>query len=275
MRDPTQARIALAIGRLKSLYDSEAGFAELIAFGSASIPALRAVLFEREPSGLFHGRQLAAEALAALKAFDVLAEFLRCDRAVWDPVERLGEDAVVSTAARVIAQHHEDWVYELLAKLASRRRLIGVLVGLGSFLRSESIPVFITALFEDDVRLTAEAVLRQFGKAARPALIVAALDRGDGSESQLRKRRSALGLLFSAGLSQRDWPRLRELLDDEDHELALLACKACMTVGSEKERKRVPVRLTSLTATADWLEKERIDDLLKALQSHSSSNDRS
>ena len=68
MSDPTQARVALAIGRLKSLYDSEAGFAELIAFGSASIPALRAVLFEREPSGLFHGRQLAAEALAALKA---------------------------------------------------------------------------------------------------------------------------------------------------------------------------------------------------------------
>lgn len=264
-----QDRIERAIARLTSLHDSEAGFVEVVSLGPDAVPALRALLFAREPSGLYQPRCRAAEALAALRAFDVLADFLRAARPITDPVERVGNDAVMSTAGRSLARLREDWVYRLLLDLAGRRKLTGILAGLGSFQRKDSIPVFVDALGEDDVRLTAEAILRGFGKTARPALMTAALDRGDDhseSESHLRRRRSALGLLLEMGVPRKAWSRLRLLMDDGDHQIALLACQLCLVVGDDKDRARLPERFASLRATAGWLERERIDDLCEAVR---------
>jgi hypothetical protein len=121
----------------------------------------------------------AVEALAALRSFDTLGEFLQLDREIEDPVERLGEEVVVSAAARLIACLREEWVFQLLLDLANRHSLSGVLAGLGAFKRLESIPCLIRALAEDDVRPTAEAVLRSLGRAARPQLIRAAIPSKD------------------------------------------------------------------------------------------------
>lgn len=262
-----QARIDHAIEHLKSLHDGEAGFTEVVSLGAATIPSLRLLLFERERSGLHQARCRAAEALAAFKAFDVLAEFLRMGRTITDPVERLGEEAVMSTAGRSIARLREEWVYRLLAEFAAHRGLGGVLTGLGSFGRKESIPTFVNALAEDDVRMTAEAMLRIFGNAARPALTAAALDRGDDaqseSESHLRKRRSCLGLLVDIGICRRHWPSLRSLMDDHDHQIALLACEACLNLGAQKDLARLRSRLADLRTTAAWFDRERIDELLR------------
>jgi hypothetical protein len=211
----------------------------------------------------------AAEALAALGAFHVLADFLSSPHEAKDPVERLGEEIVISTAARTIARLREQWVYLLLTGLAAWRPLSGILTGLGSFRRKESIPVFVGALGEDDVRLTAEAVLRGFGKAARPSLTAAALDRGgtdqSESESHLRRRRSALDLLFQIGVSRKEWPRLRPLLDDNDAQVALLTCQICFDVGNQRDRTQLSRRLTELRTKSDWLARQQIDDLLTAI----------
>lgn len=260
-----RSRIDLAIDRLKSLYGGEAALVEIINAGADAIPSLRDLLFTEEPSGLHQPRCRAAEALAALGAFDVLADFLRTPRQVADPVERLGEDTVISTAARAIARRREEWVYRLLVDLAARRPLSGILAGLGAFHCKDAIPLLVDALGEDDVRLTAEAVLRDFGKAARPALIAAALGGGIGrseSESRLRKRRSALGLVLEIGVSRKEWARLRPLLDDNDLQVALLACRICFEVGDAKDRPCLSDRLASLRGRADWLPREQIDDLL-------------
>lgn len=206
LRNPpdTQLRsgqIDHALDLLRSPADGAAGISEAVLLGVSIVPSLRAILFAREPSGLYHARRRAAEALGVLKAFDVLAEFLRLERAISDPVESLGEDVVLSAVARSIARLREDWVYCVLRDLAARKTLNGVLAGLGSFEREDSIPIFVAALAEDEVRLTAEAILRRFGTAAKEALLNAAMDPGlsdEGqSESQLRKRRSALGLLIA------------------------------------------------------------------------------
>jgi hypothetical protein len=261
-----QARIGHAIDHLKSLHDGEAGLIEVVGLGKSAIPPLRTLLFEGDPSGLHHVRCRAVEALAALGSYDVLADFLRSPRPISDAVERLGEDVVVSAAARAIARLHEDWVCRLLADLVVHRPLTGVLAGLGSFRRKDSIPVFIAALGEDDARLTAEAILLSFGKAARPALVAAALDRSHNrdseSESDLRRRRSALGLLRKLGISRKDWPRLRPLLDDDDPQIALLANEICLDAGADEDRARLPDRLTDLRPRVDWLARERIDRLL-------------
>jgi hypothetical protein len=164
---PRHVGVASAIERLKSLHDGDSAFSEVVSFGAQAVPALRALLLQREPSGLYVVRCRVVEALAALKSFNTLAEFLRLDREIEDPAERLGEEAVISAAARSIAHLREDWVFELLFNLARRRCLAGAVAGLGAFKRPESIPWLVRALAEDEARPTAEggfAVIRTCGK---------------------------------------------------------------------------------------------------------------
>lgn len=228
-----QAQIDRALARLKSSYEGVSGIAETVGLGPAAIPALRTLLFERERSGLYQARCRAVEALAALKAFNVLAEFLRAERPISDAVERLGEDVVVSAAARSLARARDDWVYDLLRDLATRKVLNGVLAGLGTFMRTDSIPIFVNALAEDEVRLTAESILRRFGNAARQALFDTACkpENIPESESYLRKRRSALTLLLDLDIPPRMWSAIRSLDHDSDPEIASLAGKACASFG--------------------------------------------
>jgi hypothetical protein len=179
------------VQRLKSLYDGDRVVNEVVGMGRRAIPALRAAW--RDPTGLFHIRRNVVDALVALEAYHVLAEFLRFDRRIEDPVERLGEEAVINAAARGLSCCKEEWVYELLFELAKRRRLSGVICALGSFRRPETVPLLIEALGEDEVRLTAEAIIIAIGHPSRSALVDSANCRDPSShnesESSLRRRR--------------------------------------------------------------------------------------
>jgi HEAT repeat protein len=262
-------RVASAIERLKSLHDGDRAFSDVVGFGIEAVPELRNLLLEREPSGLYLVRRRAVEALAALKSFDTLGEFLRLDREIDDRVERLGEEVVISTAARLIARLREEWVFELLLSLAKRRSLSGVLAGLGAFKRPESIPCLVRALAEDDLRPTAEGVLKSFGRAARPQLVRAAIHSIDPirpeSETSLRARRSALKVLLEIGVSRKEWPFLRPLMQDEDLHIAMLACSACTRVGTAADRTDAASRLIVLRPRADWLQRQQIHDVVKGL----------
>jgi hypothetical protein len=107
------ARVQRAIDKLKSLHDGDRGVIEIAACGRRAIPALRALLFEREPSGLYRPRCQAVKALAALEAYDALIEYLNAPRETADPVERIGEDAVINAAARALTGLHEARIFEL------------------------------------------------------------------------------------------------------------------------------------------------------------------
>ena len=258
-----------AIERLKSLHDGDEAFSDVLGFGAEAVPVLRTFLLQREPSGLYHARRRAAEALAALRSFDTLCEFLRLDREIDDPVERLGEEVVISAAARLIAQLREEWVFQLLLTLAKRRRVSGVLAGLGAFKRPESIPCLIRALAEDELRPTAEAVLRSFGRAAGPELVRAATHSVDPirheSETDRRARRSALKLLLEIGAPRDEWPLLRPLMQDDDLQIAMLACTACARVGTAFDRTDAALRLAVLRPHGDWLQRQQIDEVARGL----------
>ena len=268
-KSPQQLRVSSAIERFKSLQDGDRSFSEVVRFGIEAVPELRALLFKREPSGLYVARRRAAEALAALKSFDTLGEFLRLNREIEDPVERVGEEVVISAAASLIARLHEDWVYNLLLDLTKRHVLSGVLAGLGEFKRPGSIPLLIRALSEDEVRPTAEAVLRSFGHAARPQLIRAANPSKDRvqpeSETNLRGRRSAIRVLLDIGVTRRDWPLLRPLMQDEDPRIAILACMACAGVGTAADRLGAAARLAPLRSLGDWPQRQQIDEIAARL----------
>jgi hypothetical protein len=194
----TRDCIGTAIERMRSLHEGDLGLVDVIGCGRAAIPHLRTVLFEREPSGLFETRCRAVQALAALKAYNVLIDFLATPHEMADPVERLGDDAVINAAARAVTRFKKPEVFSLLIKLAKKRLWPGVIAALGTFRRKETIPYLTAALAEDECRFAAEAGLIKLGAAGRDALIEivsrAPSPRGD-SPSEIRQRQSAWSLL--------------------------------------------------------------------------------
>lgn len=259
-------RIESAISRLRSLHDGDRGVVEVLACGAQAIPALRKLLFEREPSGLYGARCRAVEALAALGACGVLIEFLETERRGADPTEQLGEDAVINAAALALARAHDRRAFNLLLRLARRPALSGIIGALGAFQRVEAIPALIAALEEDASRLTAESALKRLGRSARTALVQAAnlrLPSGlHESESSVRRRRSALTLLCDIGIKRGDWTALRRLVHDNDARVAVQACKICLEAASAEERQGGASRLIALLAQADWMLREEIETTL-------------
>jgi hypothetical protein len=265
-----QTPLARAMERLESFSDDAQSVIDLAHFGASALPPLRTLLLRRERSGLHQARCRATDALVALKGYDILDEFLRLERHIDDPVERLGEEIVISAAARALARRHDERTFKLLDSLARHRPLTGVLLALGSFKRVVSIPVLIRALSEDEVRLTAEAVLRSFGSRARPHLLAAACGPDSGtraSESDLRKRRSALGLLGELRVRCSDWPRLKPLLTSDDLETSILAAGLGLKIGDPQERKEADIVLRELRLRADWLRRLQIDQYLQRFAS--------
>jgi hypothetical protein len=133
------------IARLQALYDADRTVLELILLGPTAIPPLRTFLFRREPSGLYQPRVNAVAALAALKAEDVLLDFLWSAPAVdiGDPVERTGEDAVINAAARALAHRRDKEIFAALTGIAECRCLVGVVEALGEMRRKKAIPYLI------------------------------------------------------------------------------------------------------------------------------------
>jgi hypothetical protein len=263
----TQTPLARAIERLESINEGAQSVVDLVHFGASALQPLRSLLLRREKSGLHQARCRATDALATLKGYDILDEFLRLERPISDPVERLGEETVISAAARALARQHDERTFKLLDSLARRHSLTGVLLGLGSFKRVESIPVFVRALAEDEVRLTAEAVLRSFGTRARQHLLAAACEpHGNGtamSESEHRKRRCALGLLGELRVKRSDWPRVKPLVMSDDLETAILAAGLGLKIGDADQRKDADSILRELRLRADWLRRLQIDQYLQ------------
>ena len=264
---PLPEDVHRAIDKIKSLRDGDLGVLYAIWCGARAIPALRALLFDREPSGIFEVRCRAVEALAELGAYDVLVEFLSSPPKATDPVERVGNDAVINAAALALGQLRDERAFWLLMTLAKRRLMPGVIAALGAFRRLEAIPYLIGALAEDDSRFSAERALRKLGVAARPSLMVAVTGPLSEavSETEMRALRSALGLLILIGISPGTWPALRHLMHHQDPTISVLACKACLATAPSSEARDAILRLISLLSDAGWL---LSDDIERCLVNH-------
>ncbi len=263
------ATIARLVEQLKSLHESERAALALVASGQQAIPALRQVVFEREPSGLFRARCLAVAALSTLGAQDVLVEFLSISpRPIAGPVERAGEDAVINAAARALAGSRNEAVFRILLRLAAKPSLAGVLEALGEWRRPEAIPWFIEALGDDLGRGAAEGALRKLDALGRRALVSAATAPPDVTDyehaSSLRRRRSAFALLLEIGAPGPDWADLRDLIHDRDIEIALLACRIGLISAPPSETGVIVDRLIDLLGSGDWLLGAEIEDCLVA-----------
>jgi hypothetical protein len=259
-------QVEQAIATLKSFRDGEFGVACVVACGEQAIPALHTALFQREPSGLYQARCRAVEALAALGAHNVLIEFLEADRKIADPIERVGEDAVINAAASALANTREEHVFELLLRLAKRACLTGVIGGLSAYRKVEAVPGLLNALEEDASRPTAEAALKRLGEPAYSALLRTVHQRlpsrEQESESSVRRRRSALRLLAEMGIPCEGWPSLRPLMHDLDAKVAALTCEIGLDLAPVAESTEAVGCLIALLAHDDWMLQEEIKTAL-------------
>jgi len=260
--------VEAAIASLCSLHDGDHGVLAVIACGRGAIPRLKDVLVRSEPSGLFETRCRAVRALKALSGGEELASFLSTVRLAKDPVQRLGDEAVVEAAARALSEaRHDDASFGLLLRLGrDLPYLAGVVEALAHFERAEAVPVFVQALGDDAARPAAEAGLLRLGRLALPLLIVTATepwpDAENESDGSRRKRRSALGLISQIGCPAEAWPRLRSLMEDKDARISAFGCKLGLMNGSAAERKAAAGHLAELLAGADWLLRSDIHDTL-------------
>ncbi len=260
-------RVRMAIRKLKSLRDGDVGVIETIASGPGAVPALAEILFAREPSGLYETRRRAVEALSGLRAYDVLRRFLTEPRKLSDPVERMGEEAVVNAAARALGDCRDGQDLPLLLTLLQRKPLPGVIEAVGKFRRPEVLPHFIEALADDFTRPAAEEAIRAIGTKAKPALLQTALRReprfGGEANSSRARRRSALGILLKFGLSRKfAWPPLHELIEDADPWVSVLSASMCLASAMEDDTQRAICRLIELLKTPDTILTAEIEECL-------------
>jgi hypothetical protein len=246
--DGGKEALARALQRLMALNEGYAGVTDVVACGKAAVPELGRILARTETSGIFEPRCRAISALMALGAADVVIAFLEAPRLIADPTARLGEEAVISTAARALAGTRNERVLRLLLALARRQPLGGVIEALGGLRIAEAIPGLVCGLYEDDTRKYAVAALRRHGRAARLALIRAATtpSRTPEPSSCLRGRRAAMALLAEIGLAPWQANEVRPLSCDPDAGLSAYACRACLASGSEAERAETRRRLAAL-----------------------------
>ncbi len=265
--EPSEAKFTDLAMRLRSLNEGDVAVLDSIAAGAAAIPVLRELLFERDAAGIFEPRTKAVQALAALNAFGVLKEFVMKWQPASDPVERLGDEAVLSAAARALATTGDEEAFVILFGVAREHPAPGVIEALGRCKRPESIPALIAALTDDCAGAAAEQGFRSMGQEAVPALVDAALNvvtgaSGRETPSSIRRRRRAFSLLFELGATREVWDRVRESIKDQDDEIAALACRIGVSAADQAQVRECGGRLMELLRRVAWPVRQEIEDCL-------------
>ncbi|MFB3776686.1 MAG: HEAT repeat domain-containing protein [Bryobacteraceae bacterium] len=270
LRGDEETAISHLIEKLNSLLEGEEAAAALVACGQRAVGPLRRFLMEGRPSGVYHPRRWAVNALAGLEAKDVLLEYLRNDRPIPDAVARMGEEAVKNAAAAALKQWPSDEVFEVLIGVLRRRALPGAVQTLGELGRTEAAPYIIAALEDDVCRAAAEEALRKMGNAAVPDLALAALnprpDREQESPSSLLRRSSAAQLLAEIGVSQEMWTRLKPLAGETAPAILIAAARMALRAGDQTVLLAVTERLIAALGDADWYFRDGIGDVLVEIQ---------
>ena len=260
------AEILRLIDCLNSLHDGDRAVDLLVACGEVAIAPLRKYLWEGKPSHIYQPRQRAVNALAKLGAKEVLIEYLCTPKEIPDPVFQFGEEAVENTAARALAGWQTDDVYEVLLWIAHTRTLPGLIDALGSFRRPEPISLFIAALMDDVSRPAAENALKSMGEIAKQALMEAAvkpdLSENYESPSILLRRRSAARILADLTVAVEEWPRFKELLNDDDPEISISAARIALDIAGLEDKNAVIKTLIGKIPSANWYSQAEIENCL-------------
>jgi len=253
MRAPRRRDVEAAVERLRHLHDGEAAMLAAVAIGQTACAPLAALLREREPSGIFQPRCLAAQALGLLHADALLIDFLRHPRFPDSPIELAGEEAAVNAAARALGRHRPAAALDLLTEIGrARPHLDGVIEALAGYARAGTIPALVAALAEDASRAAAQRGLRAIGKPAQRPLLAIARDGEPDTETHRRQRRAALDVLLDIGVPPHSGPALEALIRDAGPSIAAVACGVALRFGPAALATEAGERLASLDRHAQF-----------------------
>jgi len=261
--------VRLLVERLQSLGEGESAIADLVACGSRAVPHLRKFLLAGRITSVPQPRVWAVEALAWLRANDVLLEYVQAPARTHDPQLLLAEDAVKNTAARRIGETRDEQTFQILLDLSRKRNLPGLIESLAEFERPEAIPCLDRALEDDFCRAAAEAGLRRLGRRARNALMLSALMPLPNAEEEtpgsLFRRRSVLMLLAEVGLDRTNWAELRPILAERDPELLVRIARITAAVADSADRFTAARKLVGVLAGLPWYLIKETETALEAL----------
>lgn len=256
------------VARLRRLHDGEEALHDVAMLGDAARGPLQALLTEREPSGIYQPRILAARALGTIHAEDILLAFLKAPRFPDDPVERAGEEAVVNGAAEVLAARRYAPAFPVLKEIvAGRPHLIGSVHALASYDRAEAIPELIAALGDDGSRHAAHAGLVRIGPPALAPLMECiqrlSRERNAAFETNRRHRHGALLVLADMGLPDGSWPLLAQLMNDPDRRICAAACGVMLRHGPPDRKREAGSLLSALWRGGDLRLRIEIEMLMR------------
>lgn len=259
-----------AIGELNSLAGGESAVEKVVAFGKPAVPHLEHFLLDSPPRTIAIPRCRAVRALSELGAYSVLLKYFSLYERPADSAVLFAEDAVRSAAAKELAQVGSEEVYQVLLDAARGRATGGLVEALGAFGRHESVPLLFELLEDDLCRADALAELRKVPDAAQPYAIL--LLRGctgtpiDGTISS-RRRHCTLQLLVDFGISEGDWPEIREYLLDEDFDCAIAAARLGLSLAGNVERECIVEALIGASARMNWAQEMEVMEILDQVRS--------
>ncbi|MGH9620850.1 MAG: HEAT repeat domain-containing protein [Bryobacteraceae bacterium] len=259
------------IQQLETLRDGPAIVGELIRAGGAAVPILADALLNGNPRSIYQPRCLLVEALAGLRAHDVLIEYLRRRKSIVDPELEFAEDAVVNTAARELKSTMSAEAFSALLEIARVRALPGVIEALGVYRQPDSIQYLIRGLESDLAHAAAYDALCLVGQPAEQALLQEAFHREPPPPdfencSSLHRRRACLRLLGELALSPEHRRQLLTLVRAEDPEIVMLVCKILASSETSTYRAMACQTLKSILPRLGWHLQDEARALLRELE---------
>lgn len=253
------------IAGLDSLIEGERVAAMLVALGEQAIPHLAHFLLKSPARIISLPRCRAVHALGELGAYSTLLSYLRDFRPSADAAVLFAEDAVRSAAAEELRRWRSDEVYSVLLAAAKQRATSGLVLALGEFCRTESVPLLFIELEDDLCREEAKAALRKIPEATHQYAVLLIRGRTDISlrgPSALRRRRATLQLLADFGIAAKEWPDVKEFLHEDDAGVVIAASRIGFASGLEQDQASIVHALFRVSEHVNFAEEDEVTTLL-------------
>lgn len=260
MHEPTGYHIKA----LESLTAGENAVDELVRHGQDAVPFLADYLLNGKPKSVGVPRCRAARALGELGAFDTLAAYFQRYHRPEDSVLLFAEDAVRSVAAQELLHWNSPEAFQVLLNAAKQRATAGLVLVLGEFQCSESIPVLFAVLEDDLCREQAKDSLLKTPDATRNYAILTirgATETDINSPSSTRRKRAMLQILKQIGIHPADWPELRGFLWDEDPDVVIASAQIGFTAAEPLEWESIMTAMLSIAPDCNGFQEEEIAEV--------------
>lgn len=244
----TRESISHHLKALDSLVGGERAIDELVAYGQEAVPYVAAYLLNGTPKSVAVSRCRAARALGELGAYSTLAAYFQQYRRPEDSVLAFAEDAVRSAAAQELLHWQSSEAFQVLLAATKQRATAGLVLALGEYRRSESVPVLFEILEDDICREQAVASLLKTPDAARvyAILTIRGVTLTDiSSVSSTRRRRATFQVLKQTGIAPDDWPDVRGFLWDADPDVVIAAAQLGFSAADRSEWTSIMMALFS------------------------------